>query len=422
MTWYFGLAGAINIAIGFALALYLRRRYWMLVSAAEWRATNTATGARPGPSIADVPAREVNASARNATTLDELLGSAAAPVTRTSPEQQEPDRERSPAEACLTDLRDEVGRYQDVLIAADDRLRTAHSGEAVADCLTAVSEAAEQYQQRRGTIVTSLDQLLEAVSVPATAVEKAVAAEDAQIEAARQRFEQFDPEGDLPAEMRQIVAEINRMVQASDEVRESVDGIDAELAQQEGRLAAHLDESAAAGRPNPAALSETILQWWNKDPHRLRRLTLAVLDMDQLGQINQRFGHRTGDQIIEQAARFFAPKKHDEYSLTHYSGQRFVVLLPDGDIRLAISTVERLRQGLEMCRFHQGDQVIQATVSCGVTEAVPADSLEGLLARAESTLREAKRFGRNRTFVHEGKFPAPVVPPNLTLDERHVDL
>jgi hypothetical protein len=37
-------------------------------------------------------------------------------------------------------------------------------------------------------------------------------------------------------------------------------------------------------------------------------------------------------------------------------------------------------------------------------------------------LHEAKRYGRNRTFVFEGKYPTPVVPPSFSLDETHKQL
>jgi hypothetical protein len=43
-----------------------------------------------------------------------------------------------------------------------------------------------------------------------------------------------------------------------------------------------------------------------------------------------------------------------------------------------------------------------------------------MLLRAEAALREAKRYGHNRTFVHEGKFPIPVVPPELTIEPLHI--
>jgi hypothetical protein len=45
-----------------------------------------------------------------------------------------------------------------------------------------------------------------------------------------------------------------------------------------------------------------------------------------------------------------------------------------------------------------------------------------LMTRTEATLREAKRYGRNRTFLHEGKYPTPVVPPNFALEEKRIEL
>jgi hypothetical protein len=53
---------------------------------------------------------------------------------------------------------------------------------------------------------------------------------------------------------------------------------------------------------------------------------------------------------------------------------------------------------------------------------MPKDASESLLERAETAIREAKRYGRNRTFIHDGKFPTPVVPPNFTLQERQIEL
>jgi hypothetical protein len=42
-----------------------------------------------------------------------------------------------------------------------------------------------------------------------------------------------------------------------------------------------------------------------------------------------------------------------------------------------------------------------------------------VLLRAESALREAKRYGHNRTFVHEGKYPTPVIPPEIQVEPQH---
>jgi diguanylate cyclase (GGDEF)-like protein len=105
-----------------------------------------------------------------------------------------------------------------------------------------------------------------------------------------------------------------------------------------------------------------------------------------------------------------------------FSGQRFLLLLPDVSPRDAATLVEKLRQTIEKSRFRHRGQEIRVTVSCAVTEASSADSPEALFARTEATLYEAKRYGRNRTFLHEGKYPTPVIPPSFVGGEKEIEL
>ena len=65
---------------------------------------------------------------------------------------------------------------------------------------------------------------------------------------------------------------------------------------------------------------------------------------------------------------------------------------------------------------------IRVTICCAVVGAASEEAPEGLIERAEATLQEAKRYGCNRTFLHDGKYPTPVVPPNFSLEEKQVTL
>jgi hypothetical protein len=57
-----------------------------------------------------------------------------------------------------------------------------------------------------------------------------------------------------------------------------------------------------------------------------------------------------------------------------------------------------------------------------LTESLADDTANSLFARVELALHEAKRYGRNRTFIYEGQYPTPVVPPNFSLSEKRIDL
>ena len=92
------------------------------------------------------------------------------------------------------------------------------------------------------------------------------------------------------------------------------------------------------------------------------------------------------------------------------------------DPQSAINTIERCRQTIDNAHFEHKDFDIRITVSCALTRANDADSPSSILVRVESALREAKRYGHNRTFMHEGKYPTPVVPPDMTIEPLHIPI
>jgi diguanylate cyclase (GGDEF)-like protein len=174
--------------------------------------------------------------------------------------------------------------------------------------------------------------------------------------------------------------------------------------------------------PNRAGLEACLADWWRKDPHRVRQLDAAMIDLDEFGRVNDRHGQDVGDRVLRATARILTSESRNHLIAARYSGQRFVLLFPDVDLRYAMNLVERIRQTIELTHLKYRGQDIRVTVSCAVTEVGREDTPETLYARAEDALHEAKRYGRNRTFLHEGKYPDPVVPPNFSLEERSVML
>ena len=84
-------------------------------------------------------------------------------------------------------------------------------------------------------------------------------------------------------------------------------------------------------------------------------------------------------------------------------------LLPD-EIALVTGASRGIGQAIALGLGRAGAVVIGTATS------------EAGAAAIGTTLAEAKRYGRNRTFVHEGEYPTPVVPPNLSLSEKQLDL
>jgi PleD family two-component response regulator len=106
--------------------------------------------------------------------------------------------------------------------------------------------------------------------------------------------------------------------------------------------------------------------------------------------------------------------------VARFSGQRFLLTFSELEMAAAASLIETCRQTIASAHFEREDLDIRVTVSCALTAARVDDSPSSVLLRVESALGESKRYGRNRTFRHDGKYPAPVVPPELQLDPLHV--
>jgi diguanylate cyclase (GGDEF)-like protein len=128
------------------------------------------------------------------------------------------------------------------------------------------------------------------------------------------------------------------------------------------------------------------------------------------------------DRVLDGVWNFVQGEKRHGAAASQVNPQRFALLFADPDTQRAANIVERLRQTIAKTHFVHGEHEIRVSVSCGLSDPKPGDDVEGLIARARAALDEAKRYGRDRTFLHRGDFPAPVVPPTLSIEDTRVSV
>jgi diguanylate cyclase (GGDEF)-like protein len=132
------------------------------------------------------------------------------------------------------------------------------------------------------------------------------------------------------------------------------------------------------------------------------KLAVALLDVDEFKQVNDRYGHPAGDRVLAQIARRLRLSFRDTDLVCRWGGEEFAVLLPE----LAEGTPEEVLAILERARHAVGARPItlgpglpspMVSVSGGLA-LYPADGRDAaeLLRRADSSLYEAKRAGRDR--------------------------
>jgi diguanylate cyclase (GGDEF)-like protein len=127
-------------------------------------------------------------------------------------------------------------------------------------------------------------------------------------------------------------------------------------------------------------------------------LAVAMLDLDRFKQVNDTYGHPTGDVILYETARILRETAREIDMVGRYGGEEFVVLLPGADEAAAGQFAERVRLALADYEFRDEANQVRMTISGGVA-SFPAPGIEHpdlLIKRADEALYAAKESGRNR--------------------------
>lgn len=125
-------------------------------------------------------------------------------------------------------------------------------------------------------------------------------------------------------------------------------------------------------------------------------LSGIMFDIDEFKTINDAHGYKTGDRLLANLAQFVAAKLRNTDYVFRWRGGKFIILAPHTDIDKAAIVAEKLRQIVGHKLF--GGK-IRMTLSLGVVQGRPDDSMETFLHRIQSGLTGAKNQGKNRVVV-----------------------
>lgn len=131
---------------------------------------------------------------------------------------------------------------------------------------------------------------------------------------------------------------------------------------------------------------------------------LVKLDIDAFKRVNDAHGQPVGDAVLRALAQEALRQVRTSDYVARWSGEEFIVMLPDTRATLARGPMERLVQKLATLRIVQGAQAIGVTLSGGLAEHHAGESVEQTLERAAAALGEAKAAGGAR--VHTATVPA----------------
>lgn len=122
-------------------------------------------------------------------------------------------------------------------------------------------------------------------------------------------------------------------------------------------------------------------------------ISLALVDVDNFKEINDVYGHRVGDKILVEIVQSISESIRDSDIFARYGGDEFVILLPETEIDVALSVIERIRSHIEHTPFMKTNSI---TISAGLHEKKPHESIEEAIQLADDALYQAKLNGRNQ--------------------------
>lgn len=135
--------------------------------------------------------------------------------------------------------------------------------------------------------------------------------------------------------------------------------------------------------------------------HRSRRykrpLSMLMMDIDYFKNINDTYGHISGDAVLVWIADKLHEKMRDVDLVARFGGEEFILLLPETEINQAVFVADRLREFFASTPIQTKEHEITLTISIGISQYEGEESLDHFINKADQALYRAKNNGRNRT-------------------------
>jgi len=130
-------------------------------------------------------------------------------------------------------------------------------------------------------------------------------------------------------------------------------------------------------------------------------LSLIFCDLDYFKNINDKYGHQVGDEVLKGVSRQLQAGTREYDRVARYGGEEFLIMLPQTKAEIAVEIADRLRLSVERWKLIYQEKLwpFRVTISMGVAELNHGEGLDSLIDRSDKALYRAKQGGRNAVFV-----------------------
>ena len=147
------------------------------------------------------------------------------------------------------------------------------------------------------------------------------------------------------------------------------------------------------GLPNRGSMAAAATRALEDAAASAQPLSVALIDLDRFKLLNDRFGHATGDRVLEEFAQISQAILRPGDAVGRWGGEEFLLLMPNTTLDVALHILDTLRG--KIARIGLADPDLRVTISAGLATGEGVSLLDEVLARADKALYEAKNSGRD---------------------------
>lgn len=203
----------------------------------------------------------------------------------------------------------------------------------------------------------------------------------------------------LSADTNLIQADMVRTHAELDSTRKKVVEYEARVAELETQLSVANElvrEDGLTRALNRRGLEQQFAVEQSRAKRRTLPLSFAMLDLDDFKRLNDRLGHQAGDAALRRVVDVIKATIRPTDTLARYGGEEFAILLPETSPDVAAIAIRRVQTNLARRPLIWNAEEISLTFSAGIALYRDGESMQALVERADATMYEAKRAGKNR--------------------------
>lgn len=183
-----------------------------------------------------------------------------------------------------------------------------------------------------------------------------------------------------------------KQIEELDMLRNELECKQNELLELNEKLRKLAETDGLTGLKNRRCLQESLTSNFNSHAGQMQPISLLLMDIDHFKEINDTYGHMTGDRVLQKMGRLLVEESRKEDIAARYGGEEFALILPNTDKSDALKIAERIRLHVEKANW--GKSAI--TISIGAATFLQGDTESSLQSKADYALYASKNGGRNQ--------------------------